>query len=200
MFRPLFACSHWSCIQCFLSCLADFLTFLQKSRYCCACFAEKFFIGFSRRFSSASSSVSSEIYFFLGVLLAGIVVSAAPLIASVTLLACSSRLHVGSMSSMFFASTTVYGCLTFSPLSWFTSTRQLCCGLLFIFLSSSLIMHSTNEWSELMSALWNVRQWMTELFHLCWMRIRSIIFLWMPSGDAQYHFRLGFCWNFVLHT
>ena len=145
MFRTLSACSHWSCIQCSLSCLADFLTFLQKSRYCCAYFAEKFFINFSLRFSSASFSVSSEIQGFVAVLLTSIVVSTALLITAVSLVAYSSRLHVGSMSSMFFSRRTLYDCLTFSSLSWFTSTRHFCCGLLCSLLSRSLILHRTGE-------------------------------------------------------
>ena len=145
IFRPFSACSHWSCIQYSLSCLADLLTFLHKPLYCCVYSRETFLNCFSLRFSSASFSVSSEIQGFLVVLFAGTVSSTAFLIACLNLLACSYRLHVGSIVSMFFISVALYDCLIFSSLNRFTSTLQHCCGFLYIFLRCSLILHKTSE-------------------------------------------------------
>jgi hypothetical protein len=88
MFRPFSACSHWSCIQCSLSCLADLLTFLHRPLYCCVYSRKRFLSSFSLRFLSASFSVSSEIHGFLVVLFAGTVAS------TVILIACSIFWHV----------------------------------------------------------------------------------------------------------
>ena len=87
----------------------------------------------------------------------------------------------------------------FSLFRWLTSILILCCILLYNLLRRNLILHNTSEWSEHISALWNVLQFITDDFHLCWMNIKSIMFLCTPSGDAQVHFLCGFCSYRVLH-
>ena len=102
--RPFSISSHCCCIQRSLSCLADFLTFLQRSLYCCSFCAEAFLLCFNVLFSSTSFNVSSDIQGFLLLLLAGIVASAAFLMAASIFFACSSRFSARSIFAMSFAS------------------------------------------------------------------------------------------------
>ena len=129
-----------------------FLTFLQRSLYSRTCSSEIFLFSLSLRFSSASFSVSSEIQALRLVFLAGMVDSAAFLIALPICEACSSRSFVVVMFSMFLSSTVLYNRFIFSSFNRLTSTLQLCCDLLDNFLSRSFMLHRTNEWSELISA------------------------------------------------
>ena len=98
--RPFSTSSHCCCIQRSSSCLAAFLTSLQRF-LCSSDFPlEASFVRFSFRFLSANLNVSSDIQGFFATRLTGIVVPAVCLIASAIFLTCSSRSFTDAIFSI----------------------------------------------------------------------------------------------------